>query len=182
MEPHSTQRASRRPSSCSETPAVSPNRAPVRKCYYEIVLTLNVSNMHSCPRTSSVVLCIGFMGISINSLVIWYWSATDMVVIYLSSGITTRESSEQEKRATLSVVREENRHLNNSVMILTYALMNGRSLVFFRLNLFKTNTKWSALNWFSPEFYFPIIKLLQDTITASDPCTIMECYSANGTF
>lgn len=69
-----------------------------------------------------------------------------MVIIYLSSGITTRESSEQEKRATLSVVREENRHLNNSVMILTYALMNGRSLVVFRLNLFKTNTKWSALN------------------------------------
>lgn len=56
-------------------------------------------------------------------------SATDMVIIYLSSGITSRESSEQEKRATLSVVREENRHLNNSVMILTYALMNGRSLV-----------------------------------------------------
>lgn len=55
-------------------------------------------------------------------------SATDMVIIYLSSGITSRESSEQEKRATLSVVREENRHLNNSVMILTYALMNGRSL------------------------------------------------------
>uniref|UniRef100_A0AAQ5Z424 VWFA and cache domain-containing protein 1 n=1 Tax=Amphiprion ocellaris TaxID=80972 RepID=A0AAQ5Z424_AMPOC len=49
---------------------------------------------------------------------------TDMVIIYLSSGITSRESSEQEKRATLSVVREENRHLNNSVMILTYALMN----------------------------------------------------------
>lgn len=49
-----------------------------------------------------------------------------MVIIYLSSGLTSRESSEQEKRATLSVVREENRHLNNSVMILTYALMNGR--------------------------------------------------------
>lgn len=48
-----------------------------------------------------------------------------MVIIYLSSGVTSRESSEQEKRATLSVVREENRHLNNSVMILTYALMNG---------------------------------------------------------
>lgn len=30
-EPPSTQRASRRPSSCSETPAASPNRAPVRK-------------------------------------------------------------------------------------------------------------------------------------------------------
>lgn len=52
-------------------------------------------------------------------------SATDVVIIYLSSGVTSRESSEQEKRATLSVVREENRHLNNSVMILTYALMNG---------------------------------------------------------
>ncbi|KAI2663592.1 VWFA and cache domain-containing protein 1 [Labeo rohita] len=49
---------------------------------------------------------------------------TDMVIIYLSSGITTRDSSEHEKRATLSVVKEENRHLNNSVMILTYALMN----------------------------------------------------------
>ncbi|XP_056894281.1 VWFA and cache domain-containing protein 1 isoform X2 [Takifugu flavidus] len=51
-------------------------------------------------------------------------ATTDMVIIYLSSGVTSRESSEQEKRATLSVVREENRHLNNSVMILTYALMN----------------------------------------------------------
>lgn len=51
-------------------------------------------------------------------------TTTDMVIIYLSSGITSRDSSEQEKRATLSVVREENRHLNNSVMILTYALMN----------------------------------------------------------
>uniref|UniRef100_A0A3Q2C9Y5 VWFA and cache domain-containing protein 1 n=1 Tax=Cyprinodon variegatus TaxID=28743 RepID=A0A3Q2C9Y5_CYPVA len=49
---------------------------------------------------------------------------TDLVIIYLSSGVTSRESSELEKRATLSVVREENRHLNNSVMILTYALMN----------------------------------------------------------
>ncbi|KAK7888987.1 hypothetical protein WMY93_024547 [Mugilogobius chulae] len=52
-------------------------------------------------------------------------TATDMVIIYLSSGITSRESSEKEKKATLSVVREENRLLNNSVMILTYALMNG---------------------------------------------------------
>uniref|UniRef100_A0A673IQD9 VWFA and cache domain-containing protein 1 n=2 Tax=Sinocyclocheilus rhinocerous TaxID=307959 RepID=A0A673IQD9_9TELE len=49
---------------------------------------------------------------------------TDMVIIYLSSGVTSRDSSEHEKRATLSVVKEENRHLNNSVMILTYALMN----------------------------------------------------------
>uniref|UniRef100_A0A669D1T1 VWFA and cache domain-containing protein 1 n=1 Tax=Oreochromis niloticus TaxID=8128 RepID=A0A669D1T1_ORENI len=51
-------------------------------------------------------------------------STTDMVIIYLSSGVTSRESSEPVKRATLSVVRQENRHLNNSVMILTYALMN----------------------------------------------------------
>lgn len=50
---------------------------------------------------------------------------TDMVIIYLSSGLTSRDGSEQEKRATLSTVKEENRHLNNSVMILTYALMNG---------------------------------------------------------
>ncbi|CAB1323923.1 unnamed protein product, partial [Coregonus sp. 'balchen'] len=50
---------------------------------------------------------------------------TDMVIIYLSSGITSRDASEHEKRDTLRVVREENRHLNNSVMILTYALMNA---------------------------------------------------------
>ncbi|KAK6308752.1 VWFA and cache domain-containing protein 1 [Coregonus clupeaformis] len=49
---------------------------------------------------------------------------TDMVIIYLSSGITSRDASEHEKRDTLRVVKEENRHLNNSVMILTYALMN----------------------------------------------------------
>ncbi|KAL4635019.1 VWFA and cache domain-containing protein 1 [Arapaima gigas] len=49
---------------------------------------------------------------------------TDMVIIYLSSGVTSRDSSESEKRATLSVVKEENQYLNNSVMILTYALMN----------------------------------------------------------
>uniref|UniRef100_A0A3B4AXJ2 Uncharacterized protein n=1 Tax=Periophthalmus magnuspinnatus TaxID=409849 RepID=A0A3B4AXJ2_9GOBI len=49
---------------------------------------------------------------------------TNMVIIYLSSGVTSRDSSEQEKRATLSVIREENRILNNTVMILTYALMN----------------------------------------------------------
>uniref|UniRef100_A0A4W5RTY2 VWFA and cache domain-containing protein 1 n=1 Tax=Hucho hucho TaxID=62062 RepID=A0A4W5RTY2_9TELE len=52
---------------------------------------------------------------------------TDMVIIYLSSGITSRDASEHEKRDTLRVVKEENRHLNNSVMILTYALMNGRN-------------------------------------------------------
>ncbi|KAG5275444.1 hypothetical protein AALO_G00120370 [Alosa alosa] len=49
---------------------------------------------------------------------------TDMAIIYLSSGLTSRDSSEHEKRATLSMVKEENRHFNNSVMILTYALMN----------------------------------------------------------
>ncbi|XP_078074535.1 VWFA and cache domain-containing protein 1 isoform X2 [Mustelus asterias] len=49
---------------------------------------------------------------------------TDMVVIYLSSGITSKDSSEEEKKKTLSVINEENGHLNNSVMILTYALMN----------------------------------------------------------
>lgn len=52
---------------------------------------------------------------------------TDMVIIYLSSGVTSRDSSEHEKRATLNVVKEENRHLNNSVMILTYALINGNA-------------------------------------------------------
>lgn len=71
-----------------------------------------------------------------------------MVIIYLSSGITSRESSEQEKRATLSVVREENRHLNNSVMILTYALMNGRLFVFYD----STRPKNNKLNKFSPGF------------------------------
>ncbi|XP_023650562.1 VWFA and cache domain-containing protein 1 isoform X2 [Paramormyrops kingsleyae] len=49
---------------------------------------------------------------------------TDMVVIYLSSGMTSKDSSETEKRATLGMVKEENQYLNNSVMILTYALMN----------------------------------------------------------
>lgn len=50
-----------------------------------------------------------------------------MVIIYLSSGVTSPDSSDREKRETLSVVKEENRHLNNSVMILTYALMNGNA-------------------------------------------------------
>lgn len=56
-----------------------------------------------------------------------FLSDTDMVIMYLSSGITSRDASEHEKRETLRVVKEENRHLNNSVMILTYALMNGRN-------------------------------------------------------
>ncbi|KAF2978392.1 hypothetical protein EK904_005486 [Melospiza melodia maxima] len=49
---------------------------------------------------------------------------TDMVIIYLSAGITSKESSEDDKKATLRVINEENSFLNNSVMILTYALMN----------------------------------------------------------
>ncbi|XP_018609330.1 VWFA and cache domain-containing protein 1 [Scleropages formosus] len=59
-----------------------------------------------------------------TSNVIRLQTNTDMVIIYLSSGVTSRDSSESEKRATLSVVKEENQYLNNSVMILTYALMN----------------------------------------------------------
>ncbi|VTJ57934.1 Hypothetical predicted protein [Marmota monax] len=49
---------------------------------------------------------------------------TDLVVIYLSAGITSKDSSEEDKKATLRVINEENSFLNNSVMILTYALMN----------------------------------------------------------
>lgn len=49
-----------------------------------------------------------------------------MVIIYLSGGITSKDSSEEDKKATLRVINEENGFLNNSVMILTYALMNGR--------------------------------------------------------
>lgn len=49
-----------------------------------------------------------------------------MVIIYLSAGITSKDSSEEDKKATLRVINEENGFLNNSVMILTYALMNGR--------------------------------------------------------
>ena len=49
-----------------------------------------------------------------------------MVIIYLSAGITSKDSSEEDKKATLRVINEENSFPNNSVMILTYALMNGR--------------------------------------------------------
>ncbi|EHB12295.1 VWFA and cache domain-containing protein 1 [Heterocephalus glaber] len=49
---------------------------------------------------------------------------TDMVIIYLSAGVTSKDSSEEDKKATLRVINEENSFLNNSVMILTYALMN----------------------------------------------------------
>lgn len=48
-----------------------------------------------------------------------------MVIIYLSAGITSKDSSEDDKKATLRIINEENSFLNNSVMILTYALMNG---------------------------------------------------------
>lgn len=48
MEPHSMQRASRRPSSCSETPAASANRALVRKQYCQTVVMLHVRNVQSC--------------------------------------------------------------------------------------------------------------------------------------
>lgn len=46
-----------------------------------------------------------------------------MVIIYLSAGLTSKE---EDKKATLRIINEENSFLNNSVMILTYALMNGR--------------------------------------------------------
>ncbi|XP_010603533.1 VWFA and cache domain-containing protein 1 [Fukomys damarensis] len=49
---------------------------------------------------------------------------TDMVIIYLSAGVTSKDSSEEDKKATLRAINEENSFLNNSVMILTYALMN----------------------------------------------------------
>lgn len=57
---------------------------------------------------------------------IYFSLDTDMVIIYLSAGITTRDSSEDGKKTTLRVINEENSFLNNSVMILTYALMNGK--------------------------------------------------------
>uniref|UniRef100_F7DFT1 Cache domain-containing 1 n=1 Tax=Xenopus tropicalis TaxID=8364 RepID=F7DFT1_XENTR len=49
---------------------------------------------------------------------------TDIVIIYLSAGITSKDSSEEDKKATLRVISEENSLMNNSVMILTYAIMN----------------------------------------------------------
>lgn len=83
----------------------------------------------SCRINLSILTQFGAAPSLFNTYM-WYScysssSATDMVIIYLSSGTTSRESSEPEKRATLSVIKEENRHLNNSVMILTYALMHG---------------------------------------------------------
>lgn len=110
------------------TSSLSKQSTSKKILFWNIVLTLNVRNVLCCSVRFGVrLLVVKFVGMLISSLVILRRSATDMVIIYLSSGITSRESSEQEKRATLSVVREENRHLNNSVMILTYALMNGRS-------------------------------------------------------
>ncbi|XP_047231109.1 VWFA and cache domain-containing protein 1 [Girardinichthys multiradiatus] len=86
---------------------------------------------------------------------------TDMVIIYLSSGITSRESSELEKRATLSVVREENRHLNNSVMIFTYALMNEgvtglKELAFLRDLTEQNSVKYGINRAFEQERSSPL--------------------------
>lgn len=52
-----------------------------------------------------------------------------MAIIYLSAGITSKDASDDDKKATLRVINEENSFLNNSVMILTYALMNGKKCV-----------------------------------------------------
>lgn len=65
-------------------------------------------------------------GIQRNVQFVCFCLDTDMVIIYLSAGITSKDSSEEDKKATLRVINEENSFLNNSVMILTYALMNGR--------------------------------------------------------
>uniref|UniRef100_A0A8B9HTH4 VWFA and cache domain-containing protein 1 n=1 Tax=Astyanax mexicanus TaxID=7994 RepID=A0A8B9HTH4_ASTMX len=86
-------------------------------------------------------------------------SNTDMVIIYLSSGITSRDSSEHEKRATLSAIKEENRHLNNSVMILTYALINegvtGLKELAFMRDLAEQN---SAKYGVSDRSQLPVVK------------------------
>ncbi|XP_027002706.1 VWFA and cache domain-containing protein 1 isoform X3 [Tachysurus fulvidraco] len=86
-------------------------------------------------------------------------SNTDMVIIYLSSGVTSRDSSEHEKRATLNVVKEENRHLNNSVMILTYALINEgvtglKELAFMRDLAEQNSAKYSI----SDRTTLPVVK------------------------
>ncbi|XP_075930052.1 VWFA and cache domain-containing protein 1 isoform X1 [Petromyzon marinus] len=71
----------------------------------------------------------------------WRHQATaevvDMVIVYLSPGVTGASPGDDEKRQTLAVVATENAALNNSVMILTYALMNEatmglRELAFLR--------------------------------------------------
>ncbi|KAM9482909.1 VWFA and cache domain-containing protein 1 [Clarias gariepinus] len=86
-------------------------------------------------------------------------SNTDMVIIYLSSGVTSRDSSEHEKRATLNVIKEENRHLNNSVMILTYALINEgvtglKELAFMRDLAEQNSAKYSV----SDRNTLPVVK------------------------
>ncbi|TRY54000.1 hypothetical protein DNTS_015557 [Danionella cerebrum] len=86
-------------------------------------------------------------------------TTTDMMIIYLSSGVTSRDSSEHEKRSTLSVVKEENRHLNNSVMILTYALMNDgvtglKELAFLRDLAEQNSLKYGV----SDRYALPVVK------------------------
>ncbi|XP_060775913.1 VWFA and cache domain-containing protein 1 isoform X1 [Neoarius graeffei] len=86
-------------------------------------------------------------------------SNTDMVIIYLSSGVTSRDSSEYEKKATLNVIKEENRHLNNSVMILTYALINEgvtglKELAFMRDLAEQNSAKYSN----SDRTTLPVVK------------------------
>uniref|UniRef100_A0A8C5GRJ0 VWFA and cache domain-containing protein 1 n=1 Tax=Gouania willdenowi TaxID=441366 RepID=A0A8C5GRJ0_GOUWI len=83
---------------------------------------------------------------------------TDMVIIYLSSGITSRDSSEVEKRATLSVVREENRYLNNSVMILTYALMNEGVTGLKELAFLRDLAEQNSLKYGVDPSMMPVVK------------------------
>ncbi|KAB0394162.1 hypothetical protein E2I00_014387 [Balaenoptera physalus] len=76
---------------------------------------------------------------------------TDMVIIYLSAGITSKDSSEEDKKATLRVISEENSFLNNSVMILTYALMNDgvtglKELAFLRDLAEQNSGKYGVLD------------------------------------
>ncbi|KAG9469617.1 hypothetical protein GDO78_020064 [Eleutherodactylus coqui] len=84
---------------------------------------------------------------------------TDMVIIYLSAGITSKDSSEEDKKSTLRVINEENSQLNNSVMILTYAVMNDgvtgiKELAFLR-DLAEQN---SAKYGFSDKSGLPVTK------------------------
>uniref|UniRef100_A0A8C2NKA2 VWFA domain-containing protein n=1 Tax=Capra hircus TaxID=9925 RepID=A0A8C2NKA2_CAPHI len=84
---------------------------------------------------------------------------TDMVIIYLSAGITSKDSSEEDKKATLRVINEENSFLNNSVMILTYALMNDgvtglKELAFLRDLAEQNSGKYGVLD----RIALPVIK------------------------
>lgn len=74
------------------------------------------------PGTESLSGCLG---LEPSVILVCFCLDTDMVIIYLSAGITSKDSSEEDKKATLRIINEENSFLNNSVMILTYALMNG---------------------------------------------------------